>query len=164
MLKPMILIVMGVSGCGKTTVGELLAKNLGISFFDGDHYHSKANVAKMSKGIALTDVDRKAWLNRLNKLALAHIGKGAVIACSALKLVYRDALVKNLNGHLRFVYLKGTQEQILGRLQLRKNHYMPPGLLASQYEALEPPIGAIEISIDQEPLEMVAQIIDDLKR
>ena len=149
---PCALIVMGVSGSGKSTIGEKLAERLGWSYEDGDKFHPASNVAKMSAGHPLTDEDRWPWLqaiaDEIDRVCAA--GEHAVIACSALKRAYRDILVHG-RSDVRIVYLKGTQELIASRLAQRKGHFMPPGLLESQFKTLEPP-GAIEnpvtVSID----------------
>lgn len=140
-------IVMGVSGCGKTTLGKALAEKTGLTFYDGDDYHPAENIRKMSAGIPLTDADRKGWLERLNTLCREHQKSGLVLACSALKQSYRDILEKGLEQVL-WVYLEGSYETILGRLQKREGHYMPPTLLRSQFDALEPPGEAIRIPVE----------------
>ncbi len=160
MKRPPIFIVMGVSGCGKSTIGKLLAAEFKFSFFDGDDYHPKANVKKMSRGIPLNDVDREDWLKRLNLLAKQYCEKGAVIACSALKQVYRDNLMKEIEDQIEFVYLEGSKVEILRRLEDRKNHFMPAGLLDSQISTLEIPKNAIAVSIQHAPDKMVQKIID----
>lgn len=159
MNRPPLFIVMGVSGCGKSTVGRLLAEKFEIPFFDGDDYHPKENVEKMSNGLPLNDEDRKGWLIRLNLLAQEHHEKGAVIACSALKQSYRDCLAEEIENQIEFVYLEGTKSQILKRLEERKGHFMPAGLLDSQFNTLETPINAIATSIQQTPKEMVLGIL-----
>lgn len=141
-----LFVVMGVSGCGKTTLGKALAADRGIPFFDGDDYHPAANIEKMSAGIALDDEDRKGWLEQLNELLQAHRRTGAIVACSALKQSYRKILSKDLD-QIIWVYLEGSYEAILNRLKKRKGHYMPPSLLRSQFEALEPPQDAIRVSV-----------------
>ncbi len=158
-----ILYLMGVSGSGKTTIGKLLAEQLGIPFFDGDDYHPEANVKKMSEGKPLNDDDRQGWLKRLNELALEHAANGAVIVCSALKETYRDLLGKSLDMQYEFIYLKGSFELINNRLAQRKNHYMPKDLLRSQFETLEEPEDALTVSIDQTPQQIVDDIIEQLK-
>lgn len=158
-----IFFVMGVSGSGKTTIGELLAKKLEISFFDGDNYHPEANVEKMAHGHPLNDDDRKGWLQRLNELAKEHENKGAVIACSALKKRYRKLLRQGLE-RITFVYLEGSFELISKRLAERKGHFMPPELLRSQFEALEIPGDAISVSVAATPTEIVTDIMKLLKQ
>src|ERR1700712_2357218 len=137
---PCALIVMGVSGSGKSTIGDKLAKRLGWSYEDGDRFHPASNVAKMSAGQPLTDEDRWPWLqaiaDEIDRIAAA--GQRAVIACSALKRAYRDILVHGRDD-VRIVFLDGTQDLIAKRLTARKGHFMPPGLLDSQFKTLEPP-------------------------
>lgn len=134
----MIIILMGVSGSGKTTVGTILADSLGWDFIEGDRYHPPANVTKMSRGVPLTDSDRKPWLIRLNEIIResALHGTSLIVACSALKQSYRDMLTEGVPD-ARFVFLKGNQALIADRLSERSGHYMPPSLLSSQFEALE---------------------------
>lgn len=163
MLKSQILFIMGVSGSGKSTVGKLLAKKLKIAFFDGDDFHPEANIKKLSGGIPLNDNDRQGWLERLNKLALENKETSAVIVCSALKEKYRTVLGKHLQGHHQIIYLKGSFEQISRHLEQRKNHFMPKGLLQSQFDTLEEPEKAITVSIAQKPEEIVSEIIEKLQ-
>lgn len=154
-----VLVVMGVSGSGKTTVGKLLAEKLKYPFFDGDDFHPEENVKKMSSGLPLTDGDRKDWLLRLNQLALEHRHTGVVIACSALKNTYRGILKAGVGTCMEFVYLEGSFDQIKARMEKRKDHFMPLELLKSQFEALEPPTNGIKVSITKSPEEMVAKIM-----
>jgi gluconokinase len=137
---PARVVVMGVSGCGKTTVGHALAQALGWRFIEGDALHPAANVARMAAGIALTDEDRRGWLDavgrELAEAAARH--EGVVASCSALKRRYRDQL-RAAEPRLRFVHLHGPREVIEARLALRSGHYMPASLLQSQFDALEPP-------------------------
>lgn len=158
-----VFIVMGVSGCGKSTIGRLLACELTIPFFDGDDYHTEANVKKMALGNPLNDTDREGWLNRLNGLAIENKNKGAVIACSALKNSYRLILKRNLDSLIEFVYLYGTFEEISDRLKKRKNHFMSTGLLKSQFDTLEVPNDAISVSITKTPLEIITRILEVYK-
>ena len=159
---PCALIVMGVSGSGKSTIADKLAERLSWDFEDGDIFHPASNIAKMSAGQPLTDVDRRPWLqaiaDEIDRVCKA--GERTVIACSALKRAYRDILVHGRDD-VRIVYLEGTQKLIADRLALRKGHFMPPGLLASQFKTLERP-GANErpiiVSIDA-PVE---RIVDDI--
>lgn len=151
----MIIVIMGVSGSGKTTIGSLLAKELNWKFYDADDFHSISNKEKMSKGIALTDEDRASWLSTLQNLIQTE--KGAfVLACSALKDSYRSLL--KINEQVQFIYLKGSFEQIEQRLSKRKNHYMPVKLLESQFDALEEPKDVLTIDISNTP-ETIIQII-----
>ncbi|MGB5499415.1 MAG: gluconokinase [Maribacter sp.] len=158
--KPLIYIVMGVSGCGKSTVGKLLATKLKVPFFDGDDYHPEANVLKMASGLPLNDKDREGWLQKLNNISMEHKPNGAVIACSALKETYRKQLKQHLEKQMVFVYLKGTFEEIHARLKERQDHYMPIELLKSQFETLEPPADAIHVSIYLSPDEIVSEVLD----
>ncbi len=139
--QPDIFIVMGVSACGKTTLGEALAAEFGCPFFDGDDFHPPENIVKMKAEEPLGDSDREGWLKALNALARKHTGSGgAVIACSALKEKYRDWLREGLDpGEICWVVLTGTFEDILERIQARADHYMPPALLRSQFADLEVP-------------------------
>ena len=157
-----VLIVMGVSGSGKTEIGKRLSKELSRPFFDGDDFHPEANVKKMSAGSPLNDEDRKGWLVALNKLAVEHKDKGAIIACSALKKNYRSLLRAGMGNCMEFVYLDGSFELIKSRLEQRKGHFMPLNLLKSQFDTLEPPSKAITVSIDETPAKVVKSIIKKL--
>ena len=163
---PSALIVMGVSGAGKSTIAEALAKRLAWRYEDGDKFHPPANVAKMRAGQPLTDEDRRPWLQAIADEIdrLSALGERAVVACSALRRTYRDILVHGRND-VRIVYLRGTQQLIASRLARRKGHFMPPGLLTSQFNTLEPP-GADErpiiVSIDATVDAMVDDILQQL--
>ena len=155
----MIVILMGVSGVGKTTVGEFLARDTGWPLYDADDFHSPANIEKMRNGIALTDEDRWPWLDRLNG-ALREIdqrGGSALLACSALKQRYRDRLAQGLSD-VRWVHLTGTFELIKQRIDARKGHYMTAKLLESQFAALEAPTDAIVVDVGAEPQQLAGQV------
>ena len=148
------ILIMGVSSSGKSTIGEKLAKQMGLVFYDGDSFHSKANIKKMKNGIPLSDEDRKQWLHELNSLIRQE--PKMIVACSALKPKYRDQLKKG-NESLTFIYLKGSFELILSRLKKRDNHYfIGDEMLKSQFNTLVEPNSneAIIINIDQ-PIEAV---------
>jgi gluconokinase len=153
-----IVVVMGVSGSGKTVVGQALAGDLGWPFFDGDDFHPEANVAKMASGTPLTDADRWPWLDRLASEMSVINGRGgnAVLACSALRQVYRDRIARA--GEVRFVHLAGDHDTIAARLAARQHHYMPPALLASQLATLEPPQNAIVVDVRDAVPTQVAKI------
>jgi gluconokinase len=159
---PCALLTMGVSGSGKSTIGEALAERLAWPYEDADRFHPASNVAKMSAGHPLTDEDRWPWLEAIAAEIdrVCSAGRHVVIGCSALRRVYRDILVHGRND-IRIVYLRGTQQLIASRLAARKGHFMPPQLLTSQFQTLEPP-GADEhpvtVSIDA-PVEA---IVDDI--
>jgi len=142
------IVVMGVSGCGKSTVGSALADRLGWRFADGDDFHPPANVEKMRAGVPLDDTDRAPWLARLNAMLResAAADRPVVLACSALRQRYRDALAEDMPG-LRFVHLAGSAELIGDRLAARRHRYMPAALLASQFATLEPPADALTLDV-----------------
>ncbi len=148
----MIVVLMGVSGSGKTTVGRLLSERLGWPLLDADDFHPPANIEKMRAGIPLTDDDRWPWLDRLNGLLRIKDSnrENALLACSALKQKYRDRLAAGCRD-LRWVHLKGSFELIESRLKARKGHYMKAGLLESQFAALEEPVDAITADISAAP-------------
>lgn len=151
----MIVLVMGVSGAGKTAIGERLAARLGVPFIDADDHHPRQNVAKMAAGIPLDDADRAPWLEALNRILRGH--GDAVIACSALKQRYRDALLAGVPD-ARIVFLNGDRGLIRKRLEARKHRYMPASLLDSQLAALEPPSDAIEIDVAGDPDHCASQV------
>jgi 6-phosphogluconate dehydrogenase len=160
MIPNKIYIVMGVSGAGKSSVGQALSKSLNLPFYDGDDYHPQANIDKMRQGIPLEDSDRWGWLKNLNQLAKEALKKeGAVMVCSALKEVYRQELSKDLSTACEWIYLKGSYELILERIQARAGHFMPPELLQSQFNTLEAPKNAIEIDVSA-PLSEIIQTLE----
>ncbi|NDV44056.1 gluconokinase [Flagellimonas sediminis] len=158
-----VLVIMGVSGCGKTEIGKLLAEELDRPFFDGDHFHPESNIEKMSSGQSLNDEDRREWLIKLNQLALEHRHTGAIIACSALKKNYRSLLRAGMGYCMAFVYLDGSFDLIQARLLKRKGHFMPASLLQSQFDVLEPPKKEITVSIEDKPEKIVKEILGRLK-
>ncbi|AJK45078.1 gluconokinase [Burkholderia plantarii] len=161
----MILIAMGVSGAGKTRIGELLAERLGCTFTDGDAFHSAANKEKMHHGIPLTDDDRWPWLKAIRAAieAKQRAGETAVFTCSSLKRSYRDVL-RGGDADVRFVYLQGTMEVLSERLKTRTGHFFDPSLLQSQLDTLEVPGDdeAVEVSIEQTPEQMVDEVLKKL--
>lgn len=150
---------MGVTGCGKTTVGAMLAEACGWNFHDADDFHPAENVAKMQRGAPLTDEDRWPWLDRLNALLVSREQRGdsLVLACSALKQVYRDRLARNCTT-VRFAYLEGDMELIRARLAARQGHYMNPKLLDSQFAILERPADALRLDAVGSPVALVDKI------
>ena len=156
----MIVVLMGVCGCGKTTIGEALAAELGWPFLDADQFHPDANVAKMAAGIPLDDADRWPWLDRIAaELRMILAGGGhAVLACSALKEAYRARI--RAAGDVRFVHLAGDFDTIAARLASRQHRYMPASLLSSQFAALEPPRDALVVDVRLDVAEQVAAIRD----
>lgn len=161
MAPPNIVVVMGISGSGKSTVGRQLADRLGWPFHDGDDFHPAQNVSKMSKGIPLDDDDRRPWLQTLHD-ALADIleqGGHAVLAASLLKQAYRELVLGDLLG-VRLVYLRADPRVIDERLQKRQGHFFQASLLATQLEILEEPVNALALSVDSPSASLVAQIVD----
>jgi len=158
----MIVIVMGVVGAGKTTVGRLLAEQLAWEFADADDFHPRSNVEKIRQGIALDDNDRRPWLESL-RTAITHWiaeGHNVVLACSALKRTYRSEL--EVGPEVRFVYLKGSADLIARRLRAREGHFAGEQILASQFADLEEPSGAVVAEINTAPPEIVARIREQL--
>jgi len=156
---PPVLIFMGVSGSGKTTVAKLFAKKSGVVFYEGDDFHPPENIARMRAGIPLTDADREKWLQTLRDIVVQALAKNefAVLTCSALKAKYRDLLAAG-DTRVRFVFLTGSRNLIEDRLKNRSGHFMPPGLLASQFATLEPPADALTFSCKKSPKEIVAEL------
>lgn len=158
----MIALVMGVTGSGKTSVGRLLAQQLGWEFADADDFHPRANVEKMERGIPLNDDDREPWLERLRIQITNWIanGQNGVLACSALKRTYRQEL--SVGPEVRFVYLKGSPELIAQRLRSRRGHFADEKILAGQFADLQEPETAVTVDISQTPEKIVAEIRERL--
>jgi gluconokinase len=161
----MIVLVMGVAGVGKTTIGEPLARALGWRFIDADDYHPPQNVAKMKAGIPLEDADRWPWLDVVNQKLreIEQLRSNAVLACSALKESYRQRLAQGI-ADFAVVYLYGSAELIRSRMQTRSHRFMPAALLESQFRALEPPTTAIAVDVAADPSTCVAAIMARLKK
>jgi gluconokinase len=161
------IVVMGVSGAGKSTVGRLIAARLDCPFRDADSFHPPANIAKMKSGAPLTDEDRWPWLAAIAAWIAEHrvAGTTCVVTCSALKRAYRDIVTDEQRADVRLIYLKGGFELIAARLAARKGHFMPPALLRSQFDALEEPTAdeqTITAPIDATPEQIAARVIDQL--
>lgn len=162
----MVIIICGVAGVGKTTIGQLLAQELAWKFYDADDFHSVANIAKMKSGVPLTDADRQPWLGKLRELVQECLvaGKNAVLACSALKKAYRDRL--RVSDGVKFVFLRGNRSNITEQLQHRPEHFMNPALLDSQFEDLEEPQPServLSLELGQSPRDLVESIRTTLK-
>jgi gluconokinase len=159
-----MLVVMGVSGSGKTTVGRAIAARVGWPFLDADDLHSPESIARMASGIPLTDADRWPWLDRIADWIARHRGEPGIVACSALKRVYRDHL-RAANPDLRFVYLKATQQEIADRLARRTGHFFPPALARAQFRDLQEPgpdENPITVPIKRTPDEIVDLVLGEL--
>jgi gluconokinase len=154
----MVIVLMGVTASGKTTVGRMLAAELGYQFYDADDFHPRANVDKMRRGVALTDADRLPWLETLRDLVRRSLAenRNAVLACSALKDAYRRYLL--IDPRVTLVYLKASQDLIRQRLQQRPGHFMNPALLESQFATLEEPKDALWVEASLRPEEIVSAI------
>jgi gluconokinase len=154
----MFIILTGVSGSGKTTVGKLMARALGWPFYEGDDYHPAANIEKMTKGVALTDEDRREWLSALRDVISAAVSRGenGILACSALKRSYRDLL--HVNNDVLFVHLTASPALIRDRLQKRTSHFMNPSLIDSQFATLEELQTAMTIDASLPSEEIVRQV------
>ena len=159
----MIILVMGVSGSGKTTIGKKLAESLGYKFADADDFHPQENIDKMRNGIALSDKDRLPWLQKMQDVIKQHLleNTNIVITCSALKASYRQMLLINQES-VKLVYLKGSFELIHKRLKERLNHFMSEKLLKSQFEILEEPLEAIKVDISRPLEDIVQEILEKL--
>lgn len=156
----MIVVLMGVSGSGKSTVGKVLAEQLGWAFVEADDFHPAANVEKMRGGNPLTDEDRRPWLAALRARIDAALARGenVVVACSALKHAYQEYLEQHDPERVHYVYLHGSEDLIRERLAARTGHFMNPNLLHSQFEALEPPEGAVRVEIAAPPEAIASEI------
>jgi gluconokinase len=154
----MVIVLMGVTGSGKTTIGRLLSRELGWTYYDADDFHPPANILKMTSGTPLTDDDRRPWLEALGTLIRDCLERGeqAVLACSALKESYRKFLL--VDERVKLIYLKGDYEIIQKRLSERRGHYMNPALLDSQMETLEEPASGLQVDISLSPDEIVKRI------
>jgi gluconokinase len=163
-MRTRFVIVMGVAGSGKTTVGESLAKYLGWEFYDADGFHPAENIAKMANGIPLDDADRAPWLASLHELISTSLktNRPGVLACSALKEHYRHQLLEGNEG-VQLVYLKGSYDLIWSRLSKRKDHYMKPQMLQSQFEALEEPTNALTLDASKALEDIVQEILRYIK-
>lgn len=160
----MIIVVMGVAGTGKSTIGQLLSEKTQIPFYDADDFHPASNVQKMASGQPLDDDDRQPWLEALaDNIQKWKKDKGAILACSALKEKYRTILSNNKQEAIRWVHLTGTSELIASRMEKRSDHFMPSALLKSQFDTLETPANAITIDIGNKPSAMVDEIIEKLE-
>jgi gluconokinase len=164
--NPVVIIICGVTGAGKTTIGQLLAQELEWKFYDADDFHSVANIAKMEGGVPLTDEDRQPWLGKLRELIdqCLAAGKNAVLACSALKKAYRDFL--RVSDGVKFVFLRGDRRKITEQLQHRHEHFMDPVLLDSQFGDLEEPQSsedALSLELGRSPRDLVELIKTKLK-
>ena len=162
------IVVMGVSGAGKSTVGRLIAARLDCPFRDADSFHPKANIEKMSRGEPLTDADRWPWLAAIAAWIAEHRAAGTtcVVTCSALKRAYRDTVTDRQRADVRLVYLKGGLDLIAARLAARTDHFMPPALLKSQFDVLEEPRAeerAITVEIDASPEEIAGRVLGELR-
>ncbi|HWI94216.1 MAG TPA: gluconokinase [Flavisolibacter sp.] len=159
----MIIVIMGVTGCGKSTIGKLLAQKFSLPFIEADEFHSKENVAKMSSGIPLNDEDRYPWLQSLSEQLQSHEKTGAILACSALKERYREILQKDLNEKIVWIYLDGSETTLQKRIERRTGHFMPGTLLKSQLEVLEKPVDAYLFSIENDPETISNEIVNTIK-
>ncbi len=160
--RPIAIFIMGVSGVGKSTIGNLVSEALSLPFFDGDDFHPQQNKTKMTNGEPLNDTDRSEWLLSLNQLAKEQLqNNSCIIACSALKESYKNTLKKDIENHTKWVFLSGSFDQISERIKQRKGHFMPPTLLKSQFKILEEPFEALRIDIDDTPHKITEIIVNE---
>ncbi|MCM2577915.1 gluconokinase [Streptomyces meridianus] len=165
-VDPYVVVVMGVAGTGKSTVGRLLADRLGVPYAEADAFHPEANIAKMTAGVPLDDTDREPWLDSIGAWAADRAGLGGVVSCSALKRRYRDRLRASAPG-LFFLHLTGDRRIVADRLEQRRDHFMPGSLLDSQFAALEPlqpDECGIAVPITQEPSAVTEEAVRALER
>ena len=155
-----VIFIMGVSGSGKSTIGQQLSAATGYAYYDADDFHSPENKGKMKAGIPLTDEDRWPWLKSIHDFVVSKSAlQPVILVCSALKATYPDVLAKSIEPYCRWIYLKGDFDLVLKRLNDRQGHYMPPSLLQSQYDALEVPGNVITIDIAQSPELILKEIL-----
>lgn len=158
-----IYVVMGVSGCGKSMIGEAIAAKLGVAFIEGDSLHPAANVTKMAAGVPLDDSDRFPWLDRIGAEISGAGPEGLVVSCSSLKKIYRDRLRGFAEGRVVFVFLSGSEAVLAGRMEARRGHFMPASLLQSQLATLEDPSGepgVITIDVSPAPDQVIAAALE----
>lgn len=158
-----LFVVMGVSGCGKSSIGKELAEALDLPFYDADDFHPKENIEKMKAGTPLNDQDRLPWLKRLNDLLHDQEKHGMVLACSALKESYRVILQEELDQKIQWIFLNGSKELIFERMNQRSGHFMPIDLLTSQFEVLEIPAYALDVDIRPSIDQIIPRILKSLK-
>jgi len=159
----MLIILMGVSGSGKTTIGNLLSEQTNIPFFDGDDFHPEINIRKMSEGTPLTDQDRVAWIEKIAEFMNNSDAKYKILACSALSSFIRELIVNKINESCYFIFLKGDFGLIKKRMDKRGKHYMKSGMLASQFKTLEEPENALIINIEDSP-NQICDVINNALR
>jgi 6-phosphogluconate dehydrogenase len=156
----MVIYIMGVAGCGKTTIGQKLSSKTGYAFYDADYFHPQENIDKMKAGQPLSDEDRWPWLDNIHAFVSKQLqSTNVILACSALKEVYRQRLSNGIETQCRWVYLNGSYQTILERMRSRTGHYMPTTLLQSQFDTLEVPANMIEVDIAMTPEKIVEEII-----
>ena len=159
----MVIYIMGVAGSGKTTIGQKLSAKTGFAFYDADYFHPQENIDKMKAGQPLTDEDRWPWLDNIHSFVAKQLEtNNLILACSALKEIYRERLSRGIEDQCRWVYLNGSYETILQRMQCRTGHYMPAALLQSQFDALEVPASNISVDIALPPEEIVDEIVSQI--